>query len=82
MVEKEDYSTQHWLDFDYLREELEAAISRLPEKCQLIFRMSREDELDDKVIAEKLHISVNTVRTQMYRALQKLKASRNFLFLL
>jgi RNA polymerase sigma-70 factor (ECF subfamily) len=82
MPEKADYSTQDWLDFDSLREELESAINQLPERCQLIFRMSREQGLSDKAIAEKLYISVNTVRTQMYRALQKLKAIVNFFFFL
>ncbi len=81
-VEHEDPSTQQWLDFKYLREELEQAICQLPEKCQLIFRLSREHYLTDKEIAEKLDISVNTVRTQMHRALQKLKASLNSFFCL
>lgn len=80
--EKEDLSTQKWLDFDYLRKELEAAISQLPEKCQLVFRLSREQGLSDKEIAGKLEISVNTVRTQMHRALAKLKTSLNSFFCL
>ncbi|HMR17764.1 MAG TPA: RNA polymerase sigma-70 factor [Sphingobacterium sp.] len=82
IVEQEDLSTQQWLDFKYLREELEEAICQLPEKCQLIFRLSREQYLSDKEIAEKLDISVNTVRVQMHRALRKLKSSLNSFFCL
>lgn len=77
-----DLSTQHWLDFEHLREELEAAVSRLPEKCRLIFRLSREQYLSDKEIARELQLSVHTVRTQMYRALQKLRTAVNIFFFL
>src|SRR5699024_9510690 len=77
-----DFSTQEWLDFEDLQQELEEAVSRLPEKCQLIFRMSREQYLSDKDIAQELDLSVNTVRTQMHRALQKLKTSLSSFFLL
>jgi RNA polymerase sigma-70 factor (ECF subfamily) len=77
-----DLSTQQSLEFDDLREKLEVAVRRLPDKCQLIFRLSREQSLSDKEIAQKLHLSVNTVRTQMHRALQRLKISlSNFLYL-
>lgn len=82
MPETADFSTQQRLDFDSLREELEAVISNLPEKCQLIFRLSRTEGLSNKEIAEQLDISVNTVRTQMHRALGKLKASLNLFFFL
>jgi RNA polymerase sigma-70 factor (ECF subfamily) len=72
-VDLQDHSTEQWLDFDDLRHELEKCITDLPQKCQEIFRYSREKGLSDKEIAEKMNISVNTVRTQIYRALRKLK---------
>lgn len=81
-LEEADNSTQQWLDFEYLQEELEKAVCLLPERCQLIFRLSREQMLTDKEVAERLDLSVNTVRTQMHRALQKLKTSLNSFFLL
>ncbi len=81
-VETSDCSTQQWLAFENLRQELEAAVSRLPEKCQLIFRLSREQYMSDKEIAQELDLSVHTVRTQMYRALQKLKTSLGSFFCL
>jgi len=77
-----DHSTQEWLSFEALQKELEMAVSKLPDQCQLIFRMSREDGLTDKQIAAELDISVNTVRTQKHRALQKLKTSLNIFFVL
>lgn len=77
-----DTSTEEYLDFASLRSELEQGIGLLPEKCQLIFRYSREEGLTNKQIAAKLDISVNTVRTQMGRALKKLKTSLGSFFAL
>lgn len=77
-----DNSTEEWLAFEALQEQLEKAVSALPDQCQLIFRMSREGDLTDKQIAAELDISVNTVRTQKHRALQKLRTSLNSFFIL
>jgi RNA polymerase sigma-70 factor (ECF subfamily) len=54
-------------------EEIEKAINELPEKCREIFCLCRFDEMSYQDISEKLNISINTVRTQMARALQKLR---------
>ncbi len=48
-------------------------IEKLPAQCREIFKMSRFEELPHKKIAEKLNISENTVKTQIYRALKKIK---------
>ena len=48
------------------------AIERLPDRCKRIFMMKKYDELSYKEIAEILNISVNTVKTQMKRALKSL----------
>lgn len=49
------------------------AINSLPEQCRKIFSMSRFEGLSYIEISVKLEISVNTVKTQMARALQKLR---------
>ena len=56
-----------------LAEKIEAAINSLPEKRQEIFRLSREEGLKYKEIAEKLNISVKTVEAQMGLALKFLR---------
>lgn len=57
----------------------EKAIDALPEQCKEIFRLSRFEQLTYPQIADKLQISVNTVKTQISRALEKLhEAYRNF----
>jgi RNA polymerase sigma-70 factor (ECF subfamily) len=48
-------------------------IEKLPETCREIFKLSRFDDLSHKKIAERLHISENTVKVQIYRALKHLK---------
>lgn len=49
---------------------LHAAIAALPPKRQLIFRLSRQEELTHVEIAEKLNISQNTVKNQIVLAVK------------
>jgi len=49
------------------------AIEKLPEGCREVFKLSRFDDLSHKKIAERLNISENTVKVQIYRALKCLK---------
>lgn len=55
--------------------EIETAIANLPEQCRIIFNKSRFEELTYDEIAKDLNLSINTVRTQMSRALTKLRES-------
>lgn len=52
---------------------LEGGISLLPENCREIFLLSRSNDLSYSEIAEKLGISVNTVKTQMKIAIARLR---------
>ena len=52
---------------------IQNAIESLPEKCRKIFVMSKIDGKKQKVIAQELNISVNTVESQMAIAYKKLK---------
>ncbi|MBN2612002.1 MAG: RNA polymerase sigma-70 factor [Bacteroidales bacterium] len=47
-------------------------IEKLPPQCKKIFQLSRHENKTNKEIAVMLNISENTVRTQLYRALEKL----------
>ncbi len=55
-----------------------AAIKQLPPRCQLIFKLIKEDGLSYKEVAELLHLSVKTIEAQMGIALRKLGASVAF----
>jgi RNA polymerase sigma-70 factor (ECF subfamily) len=53
--------------------ELYLAIQKLPEQRRKILELAAFDSLTYKEIADRLEISVNTVKTQMGRAYQFLK---------
>ncbi len=61
------------LIFEELTVHINAAVTRLPTQCRIIFLMSREQDLKYKEIAHALNISVKTVDTQMGRALKHLR---------
>jgi RNA polymerase sigma-70 factor (ECF subfamily) len=58
-----------------LAEAVEQAVSALPDKCQMIFRLVREDNLSYKDVADLLDLSIKTVENQMTIALKKLKCA-------
>ncbi len=49
------------------------AIDELPERCRLIFLMSRREGLTYAEIAHALDVAVSTVETQISRALKHLR---------
>lgn len=55
-----------------LKVRLYRAIDRLPEQCRRVFRMSRFEGLRQHEIADRLGISVRTVKNHMTNALQQL----------
>ena len=66
-----------------INEILQKTIEQLPEQCRKIFIMSRFDGMKHEEIARELGISINTVRTQIHRALEKLRIElRDYLPLL
>lgn len=50
-------------------------IDRLPERCRIIFVLSRFDDLSYKEIAVKLGISVKTVENQISKALRLIRTA-------
>ena len=60
-------------------EAVHGAIDNLPTQCQRIYRMKKYDDLSYSEIAEVLNISINTVKTQMKRALKSLHKQLTYL---
>jgi len=54
------------------------AIDQLPPKCQMIFKLVKEDGLKYREVAELLSISLKTVENQMTIALRKMDQSIGF----
>lgn len=66
-----------------LKIRLYAAIDQLPEQCRKVFEMSRFDELKQQEIADKLGISIKTVKNHITIALKQLsKSLENYWILL
>lgn len=58
-----------------LRVQLYAAIDKLPDQCKRIFEMSRFEGLKQQEIADKLGISIKTVKNHITLALKQLNKS-------
>lgn len=58
-----------------LKSRLEATVKQLPEKCRIVFRMSREEGMSHKEIAKDLNISEKTVENHITRALKDIRGN-------
>jgi RNA polymerase sigma-70 factor (family 1) len=56
-----------------LQEKIKIAVESLPDKCKVIYKLSREEQLSYKAIAKQLQISPKTVENQLSIALKKLR---------
>lgn len=74
-------STEDWLEFEELKSRLELLVSNLPEKCRLVYKMSRENGMSQKQIAEEFCISEKTVEAHIGKALKVLRTGLGQIFL-
>lgn len=56
-----------------IRQAIDDAVASLPPSARQIFRLSREEGLTYREIADHLQISIKTVETQMSRSLKRLR---------
>ena len=68
----EDTFEWRGMEENELKISLYKAIDQLPEQCQKVFRMSRFEELKQQEIADRLDISVKTVKNHITHALKQL----------
>lgn len=66
--------TEEGIIGDDLKRFTESALAKLPPQQQLVFRMSKQQELSYDEIARELHISRNTVKNHLVAALKSLRA--------
>ena len=68
------------LHYKCILEIVKNEVEKLPEKCKLIFKCSRNKGMPVKQIAKELNISPKTVENQLNKALKQLKlVTRTFL---
>ena len=79
----QDHSNEQYMEYTDLVRALEQEVSRLPEKCQQVYRMSRNEHRSIQDIAAILNISHKTVENHLTRALKHLRvAFRGYFWLL
>lgn len=66
-------SADEQMGTDELQRRINEVIESLPDRCRLVFQLSRYEELSNREIAEQLDISVKTVENQMTKALRTLR---------
>ncbi len=57
-----------------LMDKLNEAIDNLPDRCKLVFKLVREENLKYKEVASMLNISLKTTETHMALAIKRLRA--------
>ncbi|WP_176851985.1 RNA polymerase sigma-70 factor [Mucilaginibacter sp. OK268] len=70
-----DNSNEENIYLSDLKLKVEKEVSKLPEKCQQIYRLSRDKHQSIKNIADLLNISHKTVENQLTKALKYLRSS-------
>ncbi len=58
-----------------LQQQIDQAIDSLPERCRLVFVLSRFEEMSYQQIADHLNISIKTVENQISKALKSLRVA-------
>ena len=61
------------MEADELQQHIDAAIDGLPERCRIVFVLSRFEDMSYNEIAGALDISVKTVENQISKALKQLR---------
>ncbi|ARS40428.1 hypothetical protein CA265_12475 [Sphingobacteriaceae bacterium GW460-11-11-14-LB5] len=75
-------NAEEWLNVSALKTQVSGYLRMLPKRCREIFLMSREENLTNGEIAEKLNISKRSVENQITAALHHLRVNlKNYLFI-
>ncbi len=80
-LEIADHSTQNWLEFQEVKQRLTQLVATLPDKCRLVYQLTREQGYSQKQVAEALDISERTVQAHMNRAYKTLRTGLKIFFI-
>ena len=75
LVEQEDtgFTIDEYLSADELNSKINGLIANLPDKCGIVFGLSRFEDMSYAEIAKELNISIKTVENQISKALKILR---------
>lgn len=73
-----DESTEQLLELKDCESSLNEAIEALPPQQQLVYRLSRQEGFSREEIARQLHISPNTVKNHLLRALREIRTRLHY----
>lgn len=68
-----DLSTLQYLEHSQLKAQLELLVNELPQQAQLVFRLSQNEGLSHREIAEELDISEKAVNAHLVRSRKALR---------
>ncbi len=74
-ADRAENSTEEWLAGEEVRAAIAKTVKALPEKCRIVYELSREKDYTQNQIAQELNISVKTVEAHISRALKNLRTS-------
>lgn len=63
----------HEIKYKHILKALQEEVEKLPEKCRLVFKYSRELGMPVKEIAREMKISPNTVKNHLFKALKQIR---------
>ncbi len=66
-------NAQEKLNYNEMEHKVMSCVEKLPERCRLVFSLSRFSQYPRKRIAEELNISIKTIENQMTKALKLMK---------
>ncbi len=75
------FSGHDALEFEQLQAQLAELVSSLPQKCRLVYQLSREAGYSHKQIAAEMAISEKTVEAHIRKALKAIRQGLNFVLL-
>lgn len=75
---QQDHYDLKEIELNELKVQLYKAIEALPDQCKKVFLMSRFDGLKQQEIADKLGISIKTVKNHITHALKQLSKSTGY----
>jgi len=74
-VESTAPSATQLMDSEELQQLIDRSVDELPEKCRLVFVLSRFEEMSYQEIADQLGISTKTVENQIVKALKHMRTA-------